>query len=111
MNGSTCSISHVRDSGHRGSIGRRDWSAAQHLLHDYKISLRDIEDYALISKATVCRALDFKFFYRCEYLNLVRVRAAVEEMLLAAGWEAAHEGELNLTELWDDYEHRLEAVA
>lgn len=111
MNGVVQHIPYM-GSATRGTRRQNDLSVVQNLLRDYRVTCDDISFITNIPKSTVSRALDFKHFYRCTHINLVRVRSAVVDLLLGAGWpEDGVDDGPNLTELWDDYNHHMDKVA
>lgn len=96
-------ISHIREKQHgrpRPIIPWRDWSRAQQLLRQYKITNAEIAEGTNIPLATVSRVLHLDKFHSCRYLAVHSVRAWVEVALSEAGceWEG---------HLWHDYEQRL----
>ena len=84
----------------RKPIGLRDWSQAQKLLRQYRITNREISDETDIPLGSVSRALNLKRFHACSHLHVMAVRSYVEVALSESGceWEGP---------LWSDYEQRL----
>lgn len=106
-NGSTSStgnISHIRnnESTRRQPKALRPWSEAQRLLDYHEITQRDIVETSEVPLATVNRALSLRSFRTVQFGNVVRVRMAVEELLLQA------DNSINIVELWDDFNHIME---
>lgn len=84
----------------RKPIGLRDWSRAQRLLRQYRITNREISDETDVPLGSVSRALNLKKFHACSHLQVMAVRSYVEVALSEAGCE--YDGSL-----WSDYEQRL----
>lgn len=80
----------------------RDWSFAQRMIQRHKVKYREISEYSGVPMGTAHSALNFKSFERSTYLNLIKVRAAVEHLLIAAGVQ-----QIDIDILWCDYDSRI----
>jgi len=93
----------------RPTIPRRDWSIIQTLLRRHNITIEAVAKKAGLPKSTASRVLNFKHFYRCELINVARVRMAAEDLLMQANSRLC--GEIEQADLWSDYDIRLMQVA
>lgn len=94
-----------------GSLHTRGWTKTQFLLRRHGVTIEKLVEESGLPETTVRRCLKLRGFQNCKYINLIKVRAAAESLLLASEWSGGKNGGPNLTELWNEYDLALDKAA
>jgi len=71
------------------------------MIRERSITFTQIGKHAGLPREAAQRAMDPRDFHRVGHGRVLRVRASVEELLRAFGWDG------NGAELWSEYDDRL----